>query len=277
MPHSAEISRANPTCFLFLIDQSKSMLQPMAGAPGQTKAEAVADAINHLLYTLVLRCVWGNSVLDRFHVGVIGYGLSVAPALGGSLAGRELVPISELARNPLRVEQRPQIDEDGTSQTVRFPIWFEPTGDGQTPMCAALNRASTLMAGFLVDHPDCYPPVVINITDGKANDGDPEPLAARLKQLSSTDGNLLFFNLHVSEKSGQVIEFPSQESSLPDAFARLLFRMSSRLPEPMWTAACEKGLIAGANTRGFVFNADLDSVIRSLDIGTRVDRSRGKR
>ena len=146
MPYSAEISRANPTCFLFLIDQSKSMLQPMAGAPGKTKAEAVADAINHLLYTLVLRCVWGNSVLDRFHVGVIGYGLNVSPALGGTLAGRELVPISELARNPLRVEQRTQTTSEGTTQSVRFPVWFEPAGDGRTPMCATLNRALNLLA-----------------------------------------------------------------------------------------------------------------------------------
>ena len=60
MPYSAEISRANPTCFLFLIDQSRSMLNPMAGAPGKTRAEAVADAINHPIYTLVLRCVWGK-------------------------------------------------------------------------------------------------------------------------------------------------------------------------------------------------------------------------
>src|SRR5258708_823324 len=203
MPYSAEISRANPTCFLFLIDQSKSMLQSMAGAPDKTKAEAVADAINHLLYSLVLRCVWGNSVLDRFHVGVIGYGLHVAPALGGALSGRDLVPISEVARNPLRVEQRPQRGDDGSTQNVRFPIWFEPTGDGQTPMCATLNRASTLLAGFLVDHADCFPPVVINITDGKANDGDPEPLALRLKQLSSTDRRVLLFSPPGSRKSGQ--------------------------------------------------------------------------
>src|SRR5262245_48813888 len=277
MPYSAEISRANPTCFLFLIDQSKSMLRPVAGGQGKTKAEAVADSINHLLYTLVLRCVWGNSVLDRFHVGVIGYGINVAPALGGTLAGRELVPISELARNPLRVEQRSQPTSDGTTQTVRFPFCFEPTGDGQTPMCATLNRASTLLAGFLADHPGCHPPVVINITDGKANDGDPEPLSARLKQLSSTDGNVLFFNLHVSEKSGEQIEFPDSEVSLPDAFARLLFRMSSLLPESMWPAAREKGLRAGPSTRGFVFNADLDSVVRSLDIGTRVDLRRAGR
>jgi hypothetical protein len=162
-------------------------------------------------------------------------------------------------------------------QNVRFPIWFEPAADGQTPMCAALNRAAMLLAGFLVAHPDAFPPVIINITDGKANDGDPEPIAARIRQLSSTDGNVLLFNLHVSEKSGQRIEFPDQETSLPDAFARLLFRMSSPLPQTMWAAAREKGIRAGANTRGFVFNADLDAVVRSLDIGTRIDMSRASR
>jgi hypothetical protein len=277
MPYSAEISRANPTCFLFLIDQSKSMLKPAAGGQGKTKAEAVADAINHLLYTLVLKCVWGNSVLDRFHVGVIGYGVSVAPALGGALSGKDVVAISELARIPLRVEQRAVTNPDGSAQNARFPIWFEPLGDGNTPTCAAVTRACDLIAGFLLDHPDCHPPVVINLTDGKSNDGNPEPLAARLKSLSSTDGNVLFFNVHVCEKEADKVEFPDNEQSLADPFARLLFRMSSRLPEAMWPAAREKGLRPSANTRGFVFNGDVDSVIRSLDIGTRVDHSRNQR
>src|SRR5262245_27156215 len=160
MPYSAEISRANPTCFLFLLDQSRSMLQPLAGALGKTKAEGVADAVNHLLYTLVLRCVWGNNVLDRFHVGVLGYGAHVGPALGGALARRDLLPIGEVARGPLRVETRTQPAADGSAQPVRFPIWFDPQGDGNTPLCATLQRASLLLAGFLADHPDCFPPIV---------------------------------------------------------------------------------------------------------------------
>jgi len=270
MQYTAEISRANPTCFLFLIDQSKSMLKPMAGDPTRTKAEAVSDAINTLLYTLSLRCVWGNSVFDRFHVGVLGYGVQVGPALGGALTGKDLVPISELARNPLRVEQRPRAGADGAVGSVRFPVWFEPTGDGKTPMAAAFQRAGALVAGFLVDHPDCFPPIVINITDGKPTDANPEEAAARLRQLSSTDGNVLVFNLHISDASGQRLEFPDREDGLPDLYARLLFRMSSPLPPPMHDAARESGLHVGAGTRGFVFNADIDSVIRSLDIGTRV-------
>jgi hypothetical protein len=274
MPYSAEISRANPTCFLFLIDQSKSMNGPLGGQ-GKSKAEAVADSINRLLYTLVLRCVWGQSVLDRFHVGVIGYGRTVGPALSGPLGGRELVPISEVARNPLRVEQRVTAVDDGRGgqqeQAVRFPIWFEPRGDGKTPMCAAIDLAAQFLVNFLVDQPDCYPPLILNLTDGEASDGDPEPAASRLRQLSSTDGNLLLFNAHLSSKPGSPLEFPYSDDRLPDEAAKRLFRMSSCLPPPMLGPARQAGLNVGPQTRGFVFNADLASVVRFLDIGTRVD------
>src|ERR1700730_9974183 len=107
MPYSAEISRTNPSCFLFLIDQSGSMAETLRGKPDKKKAHEVATAINRLLQTLVLPCAKGQEVLDRFHVGVIGYGhTKVAPAFGGALAGKSLVPISLLAANPLRVELR---------------------------------------------------------------------------------------------------------------------------------------------------------------------------
>jgi hypothetical protein len=275
MPYAAEISRSNPTCFLFLIDQSKSMLGPLGGQPGSRKADAVADSINRLLYTLVLRCVWGQAVLDRFHVGVLGYGRQVVPALSGALAGRELVPIGELARNPLRVEQRTQSVSDGAGgqveQAIKFPVWFEPAGDGKTPMCATLERASTVLLKFLAEHPACYPPLVVNITDGEATDGNPEPAAARLRQLLSEDGNVLLFNAHLSSKPGAALEFPDQEAGLPDEHARRLFRMSSCLPPPMRDPARQAGVAVTAGTRGFVFNADLASVVRFLDIGTRVD------
>jgi hypothetical protein len=273
MAYSAEISRSNPTCFLFLIDQSKSMRGPMGGA---TKADAVADAVNRLLYTLVLRCVWGQAVLDRFHVGVLGYGPKVGAALGGALAGRELVPVGELARNPLRVEQRTQMVDDGrggqVEQPVRVPVWFEPIAEGKTPMVATLERAGRLLSVFLADHPGCFPPLVVNLSDGEASDGNPELAAERLRQLASADGNVLLFNAHLSSTAASPVEFPDDESGLPDEAARRLFRMSSCLPPPMAAAARQAGVRgAGPHTRGFVFNADLAAVVRFLDVGTRVD------
>ena len=57
MSYSAEISRSNPTCFLFLIDQSGSMEDSFGGSTVTgSKAVAVADAVNRLIQNLVLRC-----------------------------------------------------------------------------------------------------------------------------------------------------------------------------------------------------------------------------
>ncbi len=47
MPYTAEVSRSNPTCFLFLIDQSKSMSDVIsAGDATQRKSDGVADSVN---------------------------------------------------------------------------------------------------------------------------------------------------------------------------------------------------------------------------------------
>ena len=102
MHYAAEISRTNPTCFLFLIDQSTSMAGPFGGQPGKKKADGVADAINRLLQNLALKRAKSDGIRDYFHVGVIGYGKEVHSALGGTLAGKRLVPISLIANNPVK-------------------------------------------------------------------------------------------------------------------------------------------------------------------------------
>lgn len=276
MPYIAEISRTNPTCFLFLIDQSASMDKPFGGTPDKKKKEGVADAINRLLQALVFRCTKGAEVLDRYHIGVIGYGPQVGPALGGALAGRNLVPVSDIAQNPLRLEERKRKVDDGAggliTQLVKFPVWFEPVAQGKTPMCAALDLAWSVVNDFILDHPGCYPPMVINITDGMANDGDPRQQANMIRQLASEDGNVLLFNLHLSGQAATPIQFPASEAGLPDNFAKLLFRMSSPLPPTMLQAAQVQYQVANGAV-GFVFNADLVSVVEFLDIGTRPDFS----
>lgn len=279
MPYSADISRSNPSCFLFLLDQSRSMAAPFGGGPGtKKKADGVADAINRLLNALVLRCAKTEGIRDYYHIGVIGYGAQVGPALGGALAGRSLVPISQLANNPLRIEQRTRHLDDGAGgvmqQSFKFPIWFEPLANGKTPMCAALDQAWNIVNNFLMQWPASYPPMVINITDGEATDGDPEAHAGMIGNLAGDDGNVLLFNVHISSSPGRPIEFPDREAGLPDDFSRRLFRMSSQLPPPLRDAAQHEGFPVGEQTRGFVFNADLVSMVRFLNIGTMVDTNR---
>jgi len=151
--YTAEISRGNPTCFIFLIDQSGSMEDPFGGDPTGSKARAVADAINRLLQNLVLRCAKAEGVRDYFHVGVIGYGVKVGPAFGGELSGMDLVPISTIGDQPLTIEERIQKVPDGAGglieQDIKFPIWFEPVAKGPTPMKQALKKAESILMGIL--------------------------------------------------------------------------------------------------------------------------------
>ena len=291
--YTAEISRNNPSMILFLLDQSGSMqevfdpdnIQAMKEpvtvdgktfthtASGPTKAQALADAINKLLQNLCIKCAKEEGVRDYFHVGVIGYGTQVGPAFAGSLSGRDLVPISEVGGSPARIETRTKKVSDGAGglvdQEVKFPIWFDAVAYGGTPMCAALQEAHRIVQGWLSSHPNCFPPVVINITDGESTDGDPSSTGGALRALESPDGATLLFNLHLSAQKTRAIEFPNSDSSLPDQFAKLLFQISSPLTPFMITVAKQQGFNATEGARGFVFNAKLEVAIQFLDIGTR--------
>ncbi len=277
MPYTAEISRTNPTCFLFLVDQSGSMAKRWGGDTGRTKAEGLADALNRLVQTLVYRCAKGEYILDRYYIGVIGYGAEIGLGFTGQLSGRVLQPVSVIGNHPLRIEERMKRTDDGAGgileQAVKFPIWFEPAAAGKTPMCTALQAAADVVGGFVAQYPRCFPPIVVNITDGMATDGHPAGPARELTNLASQDGGVLLFNLHISERGEPPLLFPVDEFCLPDDFARMLFRMSSPLPPTMAHQARVQEDDVADGARGFAFNADLVSVIRFLDIGTRISRT----
>ena len=275
MAYTAEISRTNPSCFVFLIDQSGSMDDPFgAGEQARRKADGVADAINRLLQNLVIKCAKSEGIRDYFHVGVIGYGNQVGPAFGGAIAGKELVPISEVADNPARIEERTRKTDDGAGglvdQTVKFPVWFDPTAKGGTPMCKAFGIAKGVLAGFLAEHPGCFPPVVIHITDGESTDGNPSAAMRAVTDLSSSDGNALLFNIHLSSNpNAKSLSFPDSTAGLPDSYAEMLFGSASFLTPFMRSVAEEHGFDLSNGAKGFVLNADLVLVIQALDIGTR--------
>ena len=318
MPYSAEISRTNPSCFVFMIDQSHSMSDPWGVGEGTSKkSEGVADAINRLLQNLVIRCSKEEGIRDYYHVSVIGYGLHVGPALGRSLKGaapveppaesetpdseeeeappsededrapapeggeagksplegRDLIPVSEVGENPTRLETRTQREDDGAGgileRDIRFPIWFDPESLHGTPMCQALTQAQGVVHKFVTQYPGCFPPIVINITDGEATDGDPSKVAKVIRDMESEDGNVLLFNLHISSQMGAPVLFPDQAEGLTDDYAKLLFEMSSPLPAYMRSFAMQEGYPVSPAARGFVFNGDIVSIISFLDIGTR--------
>ena len=272
MAYSAEISRSTPTAFLFLIDQSGSMGDVVSD--GKTKAEFLADALNRVLAVMIARSSKSEGVRNYFEIGVIGYGgKGIGNALGGSFSSTVFNPIAEFEKHPLAVEDRWKKVSDGAGglieQAIKFPVWFMAEASGGTPMCEAIGLAAQELAMWCDNHPEAYPPTVLHVTDGESSDGDPEALANQLTQISTNDGQVLLFNLHTSNSGGAAIKFPSSESQMSDQFAKLLFRMSSTLPQGVAAAAKEKGYSISSESKGFLFNADAIDIVDFFDIGTR--------
>jgi hypothetical protein len=276
MAFSAEISRQNPSCFLFIIDQSGSMLDNFNNPP-KPKAQGVSDAINNLLQNLVIKCYVGgdDKPRDYYYVGILGYGQNVGSAFSGQLSSSNLNPISDIALNPARIEERTKKIDDGAGglvdQKVKFPIWLDPVSQGGTPMTQAFQKANEIIETWLNQHPDCFPPTIIHVTDGESTDGDPSSEMQKLISKSSTDGNVLLFNLHLSNNpNAREIVFPGNKELLPDKYSEMLYNSASTLTSFMIeTARKEYNLKVAENSKGFVLNGSLVSVISALSIGTK--------
>ncbi|MEO0035698.1 vWA domain-containing protein [Phaeospirillum tilakii] len=272
MPYTADISRANPTCFLFVIDQSGSMDEILES--GESKAEFVANVLNKTLYQLVIRSTRADGVRNYFDVGVIAYGgAGVGSGFRGALAGGIIHPLSEIEANVLRVDEKTKKVSDGAGGlvevSVKFPVWFEPVNQGGTPMCEALHKAAEVLVAWCDAHPNSYPPTIIHVTDGQSTDGDPSRVADGLKQIATGDGTALLFNLHIDRTSGSAVLFPATERGLPDSYSKMLYRMSSVFPPHLLPAAQAKGHDAEADSRFFGYKANIEEIVDFFEIGTQ--------
>ena len=288
MPYTAEISRANPACFLFLVDQSGSMATGMGEQKRVSKADQAADAINRIVNTLSQRCSSGMDVRDYFHIGILGYtsegwlfnrhGSEITNALPGTTLERPFLPISQVVEVAEIEEKRVKEDYGGgeiVEVTRRMPVWLRPYIGKLTPLCGTLRSVQRPLADWIFRHPDSYPPIVIIVCDGSSTDGDPGEIAQRLKNLRTNDGNLLLFTVHLSSGEGaRPTHFPSSEQGLPSLGkcvddSQMMFRMTSILPESSRWQAASMGFRVDEESRGFVLNADAVSLAQFLDIGTR--------
>jgi len=252
------------------------MVDPIMGVPGNPqKARFVADALNKVIQSLVVSASKDVDVRRYYQIGVLGYGFGVTSLLGGDLQGQDLAWIDDIYKNPLRIEERIKKESDGAGGVIevtrKFPVWVDPVSRGQTPMCAALERAISILIPWVEEHPQSYPPTVINLTDGESNDGDPRIPAETLKSLATADGNTILLTVHASSNQfAQQIFFPYSDADLPDRASRKMFEMSSSLPVQMCRTAQELlGIDLSESAKGLVYNADIAGIVQALEIGTR--------
>ena len=257
-----EISRDRPGLFVFLIDQSLSMAEPFLDTP-YSKAQAVAYTVNQTIHNLILNCMPYGEVEDYYHLAALGYGGSAASlAFEGKLDGLQSVPAKELAAHPLRIEK----SADGSGDT--YPVWVAPTAKGMTPMCQALARAKDIVDDWAADFGKSMPPIVLNISDGEANDGDPRPIARELRNTGTAAGGTLLFNLCLTSRTDTPQPYPASSLGLDDEYGRVMFDISSVLPPYMGRQASNFGYSIQPGARGFVYNGDMISLVQFLTIGT---------
>jgi hypothetical protein len=290
-------SADQPGCLIILLDQSESMEDPIAsGVTGEIsrKADEAAEVVNSVLYEMIRRCTKGSVISPRVDVAVLGYGSggtvynALRRALSGTdgnpLADRSIVSIAELAVRPLEIKRTVVKEFDAETGkmfqvSLDTPVWVEPIGEGNTPMCAALDTAHYIAYHWINDknHVNSFPPVIVNVTDGASTDGEPEPHAAQIRQLMTNDGAALLFNCHISQADGFQVKYPSDISQVPydsDGLAHQLFNMSSILPDPMVSFAnASYNMNLYRNARGFVFGGDITDLTQFITIASLPKRS----
>ncbi|MHC4402578.1 MAG: vWA domain-containing protein [Planctomycetota bacterium] len=278
-PYTQEISRQNKACFLFLLDQSFSMEEPL-GSSSNRKCDELVTAINGWLQNMAIRASGDEGIKDWMDVAVFGYRTDpsanpiIESALAGPLAGRTFVSITEIGANPARIDTRNQlIPDEETSEMIEVPcevpVWVDPVTEGGTPMCHMLYQAHQMLSEWIGQHPRSFPPIVVHITDGESQDGDPTAYADAVKKLATEDGNVLLFNCHLSMTAADPFMFPASSEGLPDELARVLFDMSSVLPDPFVRLATGEGFQLQSGARGMAFNADIVCLIQFLNMGTQ--------
>ena len=276
--YTAPITRATPTAFIILLDQSGSMSEPtLFDGIAQSKAEALATVTNALVDELVDRCRRVGGINDYYHIAILGYsGLGVR----NLLCERGFVVPSELAARKVGqysvVRERTLPDGRTVMTTTLNNRWVEPTATGSTPMFEALSTAWRMADEFCADERfrNSYPPTIFNITDGEATDAMDTQLLAiaeQLKALSTLDGGAMLVNINLSSATdARRIVFPTSEHELPDDhYARLLYRMSSELPARYTQHIMRlRPDVPHGPFRAMSFNAMISDVVAMLNIGT---------
>ena len=287
--YTAQITRNTPTAFIFLIDQSVSM-QKYTTLYGEEMpmAEAVARIVNHQLNELVLRCIKGSETRDYYDIAIIGYGENAYSGWKGELEGRDFVKPSELKEHPYKkitTKKETRTRKGVKVVEVEEVQWIEAEAtEGWTRVHHAFEKAKGLLDEWMEKHhdKDCYPPTIINITDGEFNGATKEYVlqqANELKSMFTNDGNVILFNIHISANKAVCVTCPASKDEVSfSSLATTMYEMSSLLPMRYSDRIAD---LRGDGTpnnryRAMSINADMSTLIQLMDIGTPTNISQNR-
>jgi hypothetical protein len=207
MPYSVLATSKTPALIVYLLDISRSMNQPLGGS---RKIDTVLKALDKTTVRMVQRSTKGMIVAPRYRIAMYGYHKDVVDLLGG------IQPVSAVAETGIP----------------------KPTLDYGTQTARAFEAVERLLQLELPHLEDCPAPLVCHMTDGLYGGADPEPVVARIKEMSVPDGPVLVENIFISKSVLRESVGDSQRwtgvtdvEQLGKDYARKLFAMSSAVPD----------------------------------------------
>ena len=293
--YTKKIDRNHPGAIVLLLDQSSSMKMPwdnlndederlqmllslvddielIAPSDPRTRSNRLAELANDFIREVVLSSTFNDEVRPYFHIAVFGYGGDdeVESLLDGTSVSDPFIVLDKIQAP----ESHEQVDESGRLR--RKPQWIKPKAWGSTPMFGALELARDALSDWVDDHPESFPPIVFNITDGEPSDIKIDEadeflrfvsLCDEIREISTEDGGTLLFSALISDTDMTSQEYPSISPG-DDLASKLLFEISSVMPDNLRLNAKSIGLRIDEDGRCFIFKADPENVMGMLNIGT---------
>ncbi|MEO7022238.1 MAG: vWA domain-containing protein [Ktedonobacteraceae bacterium] len=205
-------TRLTPALVIYLIDASASMNDLCDPATRMTKMALVNAALREGIKGMVLRSMRDNKVQPRYHIAMFAYSTVVLDLLDGIRGLPDL----------MRVGGPPELQAGGNA----------------TDTAAGFSQVEKLLQQNLANYKSCPAPLICHLTDALRTTQDPSPIVQRIREMSVDDGAVLVENVLMAEKilRKQVKDWQkwggvSKARHLTDEYARLLFALSSPLPE----------------------------------------------
>ncbi len=274
------VTRERRAAIVLMIDASASMQGATVyeGRP-LMQGEVAALSANSILRELVYKSKSCEGVRDYYDVMILVYNGDGVYSLfdNGKSHFRSITEIAKMGNGDTLLSL--DVMTPFSSGDCKSKFALQPKGD--TPMYEAFDFANEQLRAWVsrAENRASIPPFVVNLTDGHTTDStlrDIVEIAARMRSISTLDGETLLLNLFLGETDAKLI-FPTPEevAACSDEFFRAMALSSSRVPaifEPL-VRELRGDDIAEVSPNGYYsvgFGISVEDMIAMMNIGTLV-------
>ncbi|MDQ2903398.1 MAG: vWA domain-containing protein [Ktedonobacteraceae bacterium] len=207
MLYTQPATSLTPALVVYLIDASHSMNDPCNGT---TRMDIVNKALKDAIKDMVRRSIRDGIVQRRYKVAIFAYSTTVVDVLDG-------------------IRDLPELVKHGV------PVI---SAGGETDTTNGFRAVEMLLQKYLAHFQAGPAPLVCHLTDALITASDPTPVVRRIQSMTVPDGPVLVENVYVADKMlrASVHDWHhwsgvARPQQLTNDYARLLFRLSSLLPE----------------------------------------------